>query len=66
MNRDQVATGGRNGWGAVPGRLHATVPAALVAEVETGAVEPAADPAESCPYGSGVKFPVPNTPVLHR
>lgn len=62
----QVATGGRNGWGAAPGRLHATVPAAFVARVETGTVEPAAGPAESCPYDGGANFPVMNAPVLRR
>lgn len=55
----QDATGGETGWGAVPGRLLATVPAALAAlNIRTGTVEPAAGPVESCLHGGGANFPV--------
>ena len=55
----QVASGRGYGGGAVPGRLHATVPAAPEAARGTGTVEPAAGPAESRPMAAGRPFPQP-------
>lgn len=53
----QVASGRKEGWGAVPGRNPATVPAATEAGLGTGTVEPAAGPAESRLVAAGRPLP---------